>query len=120
MVIKTNSGAITSYTTQDGSLIKELMHPELHGTVRLSLAEATIPIGSTTLLHTHATSEELYHIIAGKGRMRLAGDTFEVVEGDTIAILPGQPHQLENIGNAPLKALCCCSPPYSHSDTTIL
>jgi mannose-6-phosphate isomerase-like protein (cupin superfamily) len=120
MVIKTTSGAIKAYTTKDGSMIKELMHPAVHGNRRLSLAEATVPIGSTTLLHRHATSEELYHIIAGKGRMRLAGDTFEVAEGDTICIPPGQPHQIENTGDAALTILCCCSPPYSHSDTTIL
>ncbi len=117
MVIKTKSGAIKPYITKDGSIIKELMHPPLHGNIRLSLAEATVPIGYMTLLHTHATNEELYHIIAGKGRMRLAGDTFEVAEGDTIPIPPGQLHQIENTGTVPLKVLCCCLPPYSHEDT---
>lgn len=120
MVIKTKSRAIKSYTTKDGSLIKELMHPKLHGNMRMSLAEATIAVGTATSLHTHATSEELYHIIAGNGRMRLAGETFEVAEGDTISILPGKPHQIENTGTTALKVLCCCSPPYSHDDTTIV
>ncbi len=120
MAIKTEYNTINPYATKDGSMIKELMHPEVHGNRRQSLAEAAIPVGFTTLLHTHGTSEELYHIISGNGRMRLGDETFEVTEGDTVCIPPGTPHRIENTGNVTLKVLCCCSPPYSDNDTMIL
>ena len=120
MAIKSEYDKIQPYSTKDGSRIKELMHPEIHGNQRQSLAEAWIPIGSTTLLHKHKTSEELYHIKSGKGLMTLGDEQFVVTTGDTIYIPPGTPHRIQNTGKEILKILCCCSPPYSHNDTQLL
>jgi mannose-6-phosphate isomerase-like protein (cupin superfamily) len=108
------------YITLDGSLVRELFHPERHGPSPLSLAEATVPIGGSTFLHRHALSEELYHVVSGEGMMTLGGETFPISRGDTIRILPGVPHALENTGEASLRILCCCAPPYSHADTELL
>jgi mannose-6-phosphate isomerase-like protein (cupin superfamily) len=119
-ILKTSYSNIKPYTTRDGSLIRELMHPEVHGNTKQSLAEATIPVGTTTVLHRHDSSEEIYHITAGRGRMTLREHTFEVVLGDTICIAPGTDHKIENTGNTALKLLCCCAPPYSHVDTELL
>ena len=99
---------------------QELMHPKVHGNKRQSFAEACIPIGSTTLLHKHKTSEELYHIKSGKGLMTLGDETFEVKKGDTIYIPVGIQHRIQNTGKGILKILCCCSPPYSDNDTKLL
>lgn len=112
--------ACPPYTTKDGSLIRELMHPQRHGNHRQSLAEATVPAGTTTLLHRHHKSEELYHITAGEGVMILGEERFTVTVGDTVLIPPGTPHAIENNGEGELKLLCCCSPPYSHEDTELL
>jgi mannose-6-phosphate isomerase-like protein (cupin superfamily) len=120
MIIKSEYNKIQPYTTKDGSQIKELMHPKVHGNKRQSLAEASIPIGSRTLLHKHNKSEELYHIHAGNGLITLGGKEFEVTKGDTIYIPPGVPHQIQNTGKRALRILCCCSPPYSHNDTKLL
>ena len=120
MLPKTEYNRIKSYTTKDGSLIRELLHPSLHGNEKQSLAEATIPEGSETLLHKHVQSEEIYHITEGKGLMTLGTEQFDVTVGDTVCVLPQTPHQIKNTGNIPLKILCCCSPPYSHADTELL
>jgi mannose-6-phosphate isomerase-like protein (cupin superfamily) len=120
MAIKSRYNKIQPYSTKDGSQIKELMHPEVHGNQRQSLAEACIPIGSTTLLHKHNKSEELYHIKAGRGLMTLGDEKFEVTTGGTICIPPGVPHRIQNTGKGTLKILCCCSPPYFHNDTKLL
>ena len=66
MAIKSEYNKIQPYSTKDGSQIKELMHPNVHGNQRQSLAEACIPIGSGTLLHKHNNSEELYPVEPGK------------------------------------------------------
>jgi mannose-6-phosphate isomerase-like protein (cupin superfamily) len=118
--VKTEYHKIRPYTTKDGSLIRELMHPAVHGNVNQSLAEATIPPGSTTLLHQHHLSEEIYHITAGRGEMTLGLDKFRVAAGDTVCILPRTPHKIQNTGKGPLKLLCCCSPPYTHEDTQLV
>lgn len=108
------------YVTKDGAIIRELMHPEVHGNSKQSLAEATIPQGKATALHHHQRSEEIYHVTAGNGQMTLADKSFEVAVGDTICIPPQTSHRLHNTGKEPLKVLCCCAPPYSHDDTELV
>jgi mannose-6-phosphate isomerase-like protein (cupin superfamily) len=119
-MIKSRYQDIPPYLTKDGSEIRELMHPSVHGNLNQSLAEAIIPPGKQTLLHRHHNSEELYHVIAGHGVMQLGEEKFGIRVGDTIVIPPGTAHAVENYGNEPLKILCCCSPPYSHDDTELL
>jgi mannose-6-phosphate isomerase-like protein (cupin superfamily) len=111
---------VTAYRTKDGSEIRELMHPDVHGNRAQSLAEATVPAGRRTLLHRHQLGEELYHITAGRGRMTLGADCFDVGPGDTIYIAPGTAHCIEAIGTKALRLLCCCAPAYSHGDTELL
>jgi mannose-6-phosphate isomerase-like protein (cupin superfamily) len=111
---------VTPYMTKDGSEIRELMHPSVHGNARQSLAEATVPVGGKTLLHKHLVTEELYHITQGRGLMTLGDEAFEVFIGDTVCIPPGTQHCIENSGSEPLVLLCCCSPAYSHEDTELV
>ncbi len=119
MPIESIQEDIEPYTTKDGSSIRELMHPEVHGNRAQSLAEATVPIGSSTIPHRHNRSEEIYYITEGSGSMTIEGQSFEIKTGDTICILPGEVHSIRNIGDVALKILCCCSPPYSHDDTEL-
>lgn len=111
---------VPAYLTKDGSEIRELMHPTVHGNQAQSLAEATVPAGTRTLLHRHAVTEELYHITAGEGLMTLGFEQFHVGVGDTLCIPPGTPHCIEALGEVPLKLLCCCAPAYAHEDTELL
>lgn len=117
---KTARAAVPPYRTKDGSEIRELMHPALHGNRAQSLAEATLPPGTATLLHRHGRSEELYHVTAGAGCMTLGEARFPIAPGDTVAIPPGTPHCLENTGAVPLVLLCACAPAYAHEDTELL
>jgi mannose-6-phosphate isomerase-like protein (cupin superfamily) len=119
---KTEYEKVQPYVTKDGSVIRELMHPGVHGDgdSTLSLAEATVPPGSETFLHRHRDSEEIYHITEGTGNMVLGGERFKVTMGDTILIPRCIPHKIENTEKTPLKLLCCCSPPYSHDDTELI
>jgi mannose-6-phosphate isomerase-like protein (cupin superfamily) len=118
--MKTTYDAVTPYVTKDGSEIRELMHPAVHGNRNQSFAEAIVAPGCTTRLHQHRATEEIYHITAGEGSMRHGEAVFPVSAGDTICIPPGTPHNIENTGSTPLKILCTCSPPYSHEDTELL
>ena len=120
MALRTRIQNIKSYITRDGSEIRELMHPAVQGNQAQSLAEAIIQPGQRTHLHQHTQSEELYYITAGQGQMTLGTEHFTVTVGDTICILPGTPHCIENTGTRALHILCMCSPPYSHADTKLL
>lgn len=110
----------TAYTTKDGSIIRELMHPAHHGCVRQSLAEARVPAGTSTRLHRHHETEELYHVVSGRGHMILGDTTFPIAAGDTVPIRPGTPHRVTNDGDETLVILCCCAPAYAHDDTELL
>lgn len=120
MTMKTQYAEVAAYPTKDGSEIRELMHPAIHGNQQQSLAEATIFPGARTQLHRHFLSEELYHVTAGYGRMQLGEQFFDLSPGDTVRIDPGMPHCVEAVGVEPLRILCCCSPAYTHEDTELL
>lgn len=111
---------VEAYTTKDGSTIRELMHPAKHAVRMQSLAEATVAPGASTLLHLHRTTEEIYHIVAGRGLLTLGATTLEVRRGDTVVIAPGTAHCIRNHGRRPLRILCACTPPYAHEDTELL
>lgn len=109
-----------AFTTKDGSTIRELAGPGWSPAVAQSLAEATLDPGARTTAHLHRRTEELYLITNGTGAMRVGSDTRDVGPGDCIVIPPGEEHQLVNTGGAPLRLLCCCSPPYSDEDTVLI
>lgn len=111
--------AIPPYTTKDGSTIRELMHPDGAAVRNLSVAEAVVLPGQATLPHIHLVSEEVYHVVAGEGRMTLGERTFAVVAGDTVVIAPGTCHSIATVGATPLRILCCCAPPYRHEETSL-
>ena len=59
MPLKTEYEKVEAYTTKDNSIIRELMHPSVHGNSKQSIAEATVPPGGVTILHKHGI--ELSH-----------------------------------------------------------
>jgi mannose-6-phosphate isomerase-like protein (cupin superfamily) len=116
----TSRAYIAAYVTRDGSLIRELMHPNASDARHQSLAEATVLPGQTTQEHFHRQTEELYYVLSGRGVMFLNGEERTIEAGDTVLIPPLARHCVTNRGNEPLVFLCCCSPPYSHEDTVLL
>jgi mannose-6-phosphate isomerase-like protein (cupin superfamily) len=109
--------AARAFTTKDGSTIRELFGIPTGGTVLQSLAEARLPAGGSTQRHYHAASEEIYFVLAGRADMELDGSHAELGPGDGVAIPPGTWHEIAALGDAELRFLCCCAPPYAHDDT---
>ena len=86
MILKTEYHKVPPYTTKDGSIIRELFHPDIHGNKNQSLAESIIPPGFETLLHRHARSEEIYHITEGTGHMRSGKEKYSVKAGASFCL----------------------------------
>jgi mannose-6-phosphate isomerase-like protein (cupin superfamily) len=107
------------FITADGSTIREVAGIPSGNALQQSLAEATVPPGGETVEHYHRAAEEIYHFIAGAGRLRLGDEEAGVAAGDTVVIPRGVRHKLWNPGAEPLVLLCCCAPPYSHDDTVL-
>jgi len=109
-----------SFITKDGSEIRELLAHRNSCIRHQSLAEARIPVGSSTTPHYHPKTEEIYFILEGAGLMRIGEEKRLVGPGDAIAIPPGAVHELTNVGGSVLRLLCCCAPGYEHDDTVLL
>jgi len=107
----------TPFITKDGSKIRSILDLSNAPVAKQSLAEASLPGGSSTDRHWHGESEEIYFILEGRGLMEIDGDTRDVGPGDAVLIPPGAWHQI--IAAEPLRFLCCCAPPYRHEDTFI-
>lgn len=114
-----NLNEVASFTTKDGSEIRELLAHRNSAIRHQSLAEARLPAGSGTQEHYHVRTEEIYYITHGTGRIRIDGETRDVKPGDAIAIPPGRRHKLWNTGKETLRLLCCCAPAYEHEDTVM-
>lgn len=102
------------FTTRDGSRIRSILDRTNAPVQNQSLAEALLEKGQMTARHYHRLSEEFYFILEGRGRMEVDGEQREVGPWDCILIPPGAWHQIEAL--EPLRFLCCCAPPYDHSD----
>ena len=109
-----------AFITADGSSIRELAGIPSGNAGNQSLAEAVVPPGCATIAHFHHRSEEIYLFTHGSGRMRFDNEEHAVRAGDCIVIPPGVVHKLWSDEREPLILLCCCAPPYAHSDTELL
>jgi mannose-6-phosphate isomerase-like protein (cupin superfamily) len=114
-----NLNQVPSFITKDGSEIRELLAHRNSAIRNQSLAEARVRVGGATQEHYHVRTEEIYYITHGTGRIRIDGEEREVTAGDAVAIPPGRRHKLWNMGNEPLRLLCCCAPGYEHDDTVL-
>ena len=114
-----NRNRVRSFTTLDGSTIRELAG-RLNGEARhQSLAEATVPAGGQTVEHLHRASEEIYYLVAGRARLRLGQEEREVAAGDCVVIPPGTRHKLWAAPEEDLVLLCACAPAYRDDDTEL-
>lgn len=114
-----NLAEVPAFITKDGSEIRELLAHRNSAIRNQSLAEARLPVGTSTQEHYHPKAEEIYYITQGTGRMRIDDELRGVKPGDAIAIPPGKKHKIWNTGAETLHLLCCCAPGYEHSDTVI-
>src|SRR3712207_9567615 len=85
---------VESFTTLDGSTIREVAGPAWTAARNQSLAEATVPPGTATFEHLHRTSEEIYFFTAGNGRVGLGGGEGGGRGGGWGVVPPGRPPQL--------------------------
>ncbi|MEN9878547.1 MAG: hypothetical protein RLZZ158_1586 [Cyanobacteriota bacterium] len=104
-----------AFITKDGSRIRSILDATNAPVQNQSLAEATMAPGQATQRHYHIISEEFYYLLEGLALMEVDGCIQNVGPGDAVLIPPGVRHQIT--AQTQLRFLCCCAPPYNHSDT---
>ena len=104
----------------DGSILRELFHPEkVDLQIDYSLAHANVMPGQATKPHKLKTSE-VYYILAGKGKMHIDKESFEVNPDCAIYIPPQSTQYIENTGESDLSFLCIVDPAWQKEDEQVL
>ncbi len=107
---------IEPITAPDNAIALEWISHRNSRAKKQSLAVITIPQGTTVETHYHKLTEEVYFIMSGKGIMLLNGEKEVVTEGDSIVILPGEKHGIENPYDVPLIMFVTCVPGWEKED----
>lgn len=98
--------------TRERCHIQELANDS--GDESVSIARARVEAGVSTSLHRLRGVSERYIIVAGVGRVELAGlDPVEVSAGDVVRIPPDTPQRITNIRTTDLIFYCVCTPPFN-------
>ncbi len=83
---------------------------ELHDLLNLTGAEISVnelPAGaSVPFVHAHKQNEEIYAVLAGKGSVKIDGETVELREGDWLRISPAAKRQFFAAPDAGIRYLC--------------
>ena len=86
---------MSNYTTTH---VGDDARTELHDALGLTGAEISInnlPAGACVpFVHAHKKNEEIYVVLAGKGKAEIDGETVELVAGDWMRIAPAGKRQL--------------------------
>jgi mannose-6-phosphate isomerase-like protein (cupin superfamily) len=102
--------AVAPLVSQHGEIISELIGRADRSSERHSVAHIALPPGKSSLLHHHPVTEESYHILHGKARMRVGDEVTILVPGQSVLIPPQTPHQITSIGETDLAFLAFCVP----------
>ncbi|MDR1853343.1 MAG: cupin domain-containing protein [Azoarcus sp.] len=105
------------YVTKDGSLIRELLHPQNIPGLGMSLAEAVVEPGASTEEHRHPAFDEIYYGLEGEGTLYIDGQP-RPFAADSYYLLPRNTrHWLK--AKTRLRLLCVCCPGYTHEGTVL-
>lgn len=111
--------ACPEFVAGDGTLLRELLHPDKQPiAVRYSLAHAIVPVGHTSIPHSLTTSE-VYYILTGQGEMHINDESQGVEPGDAVYIPPHAKQFIRNSGTEPLVFICLVDPAWRSVDETI-
>ena len=105
---------------EENSKIKQYFHPKnTSNGISYSLAQFTLEIGEKTKLHK-IKSSEIYYILEGNGKLRIADNEFELKKNDSAYVPPNSEQFFENIGSEKLQFLCIVEPAWKQEDDEIL
>lgn len=83
---------------------------ELHDALSLTGAEVSVnnlPAGAgVPFVHSHKKNEEIYAVLAGKGRAIIDGETVELMAGDWVRISPEAKRQFSAAEDSPISFIC--------------
>ena len=118
-MVKSGYEAALPYVAVDKTLIRELLHPQIHGDMELSLAEIVVAPYEKIQTQKNSRSDRIFHVIEGKGSMRIGDRVFTVNARDSFSVPRDIIFEMENSGECFLRVLCFCSPALNNNDTEL-
>jgi mannose-6-phosphate isomerase-like protein (cupin superfamily) len=96
-----------------GQVSHLLMAPGQFGSRNLAVTWVEGSPGSQQPLHAHPDCEQMYVVVAGQGRMIVAGEEQDVQAGTLVFVPPGAEHAIGNPGPGNLVYVSATSPPFA-------
>jgi mannose-6-phosphate isomerase-like protein (cupin superfamily) len=97
----------------NGQVSYLLLAPGQFGSRHLSVTYVECAPGSRQPLHEHPDSEQVYVIVAGRGRMTVGEEEQDVAAGTMVLVPPGAAHAIVNPGPEALVYVSATSPPFA-------
>ena len=95
-----------------GVISRQLLCPNNSESTRVTITEVHLDAGAMQPRHTHASSEQIWYALKGKGTLLLADDAEQAFfAGDVVRFADGDVHGLHNTGDDEFVYLSVAAPP---------
>lgn len=113
-VIRSGESVVLS---NSGVTSRQLLFPENSRSERITITRVVVDPGARNPPHVHATSEQVWVALRGRGELLLAqGERLPFAEGDVARFEDGEVHGFINTSDAPFEYLSVTSPPLNFRD----
>lgn len=117
MIVIKKSSYPALIKNQGGERIQEVLGVQAGSVHSHSVAEITIPPGSTAMPHFHKKTEETYLILSGTATIQIQDEQLDITTGEAVLIEPGEVHQIMNNGEENLVFIAVCVPAWQPGDS---
>jgi quercetin dioxygenase-like cupin family protein len=102
----------TTTLSNEGVQSEQLIFPENSPSRRVTITRVTVAPQATNAPHRHASSEQVWVALAGRGTLLLdKAQTEPFAAGDVARFADGDLHGLRNAGDTPFVYIAVTSPP---------
>lgn len=99
---------------------QRLIGPETVGARQMEVLLGTLHKGGGALPHAHPGIEQACHLLEGTAHVEVAGESFDMVPGDTCFFPADAMHVFTVTSETPVKLLVIYSPPYGESPDKVI
>lgn len=112
---KTSTSEAPALTRGDGVVSRLLHGRRTEPETDMTVTWVTVGPGTAQERHSHEP-EQVYVLVAGEGRMHVAGEERSVEAGDLVHVPSGAEHGIENTGDEPLQYVSAATPALAPGD----
>lgn len=119
-LVRTADVASYSPANHNHTSNQRLIGPETVGARQMEVLLGTLHKGGGALPHAHPGIEQACHLLEGTAYVEVAGESFDMVAGDTCFFPADAMHVFSVTSDTPVKLLVIYSPPYGESPDKVV